>query len=253
MSGHNTNKATGANRISHAYIAPPEAVDDLAMAALCSSNGNDVPCKSCKNCDKAARGIHPDIITVSKSKDKQEFTVDLVRNIKNSIFIAPNEAPRKVYIIRDADTMNTSAQNAFLQMLEEPPIHAVFILETLNPSALLPTVRSRCVGLRAAAGSPVPDSEASPEIVKLAADFAGALGDNMRLTQLMFELDKLDKTELNDFIALARISLSDKLRDSSKRQRAVIANDLLTDASEMLDFNINTGHISGMLCASLMS
>ena len=60
----------------------------------------------------------------------------------------PNEAAKKVYIIDDADTMNASAQNAMLKLLEEPPDSAAFILCAANPELLLVTVRSRCVLLR---------------------------------------------------------------------------------------------------------
>ena len=67
-----------------------------------------------------------------------------VRALRADAYIRPNEAERKVYILENAQTMNASAQNAMLKLLEEGPAYAAFLLLTDNAAALLPTVRSRC-------------------------------------------------------------------------------------------------------------
>lgn len=147
-------------RLSHAYIAasPNEAARSdeamtLAAALMCESDGEARPCGHCAACRKTFAGIHPDIITVSPGLDSQgrkrrEMLVDTVRSIAAGAVVVPNEGRRKVYIIEDADTMNTQAQNALLKLLEEPPESVAFILCAANPALLLPTVRSRCELIR---------------------------------------------------------------------------------------------------------
>jgi len=145
------------SRLSHAYITDESLANHIAMAVVCSARDAARPCKQCSHCDKASRSIHPDIIIIDKDRikelDKETgrekvkpiVSVDIVRWLKRDVYVVPNDSMHKAYIVKDADTMNTSAQNAFLQMLEEPPKHAVFIICTDNPAALLQTVRSRCV------------------------------------------------------------------------------------------------------------
>ena len=101
-----------------------------------------MPCLSCAGCRKAEGGIHPDIVRVGD--DGKDISVAQVRALRADAYIRPNEAERKVYILENAQTMNASAQNAMLKLLEEGPAYAAFLLLTDNAAALLPTVRSRC-------------------------------------------------------------------------------------------------------------
>lgn len=116
----------------------------LSAAAVCT--GDHAPCGECEGCRKAEGEIHPDIEAVERQG--AELVVAQIRAVRGSVYSPPNEAPRRVVIINEAETMNLSAQNAFLNILEEPPTDVLFILLTENENALLPTVRSRCVRLR---------------------------------------------------------------------------------------------------------
>ncbi len=96
------------------------------------------------NCGKdelIVKGIHPDVITIEE--EKGIISVERIREIKADALILPNEAERKVYIIRDAQNMTVQAQNAFLKLLEEPPKHVAFILTADNRAKLLETILSR--------------------------------------------------------------------------------------------------------------
>ncbi|MDR2571027.1 MAG: DNA polymerase III subunit delta, partial [Oscillospiraceae bacterium] len=128
-----------AARLSHAYITESSFADTLAMTVVCGNRDGERPCKNCTHCKKAKRHIHPDIIVIGKLEEKLIVTVDQIREVKKDVYILPNEAVQKAYIINDADSMNINAQNALLQILEEPPKHDVFILCSENPAALLPT------------------------------------------------------------------------------------------------------------------
>jgi DNA polymerase-3 subunit delta' len=89
-------------------------------------------------------GAHPDVITVEDPEHKA-VPVKLVRQVRDEMFIRPNEADRKIYIF--PQELATEGQNALLKILEEPPGYGVFMLLTDNPERLLPTVRSRCTEL----------------------------------------------------------------------------------------------------------
>ena len=147
--------------LSHAYILSGPAGSGkhtlaglLARALVCSGKG-EAPCGACPDCRKAAAGIHPDVITIGE--EGKDINVAMVRALRSDAYIRPNEAPRKVYLLPNAHTMNQSAQNAMLKLLEEGPAYAVFLLLAENGGGLLQTVRSRCEELDLV---PVPPAEA---------------------------------------------------------------------------------------------
>lgn len=155
------------SRLPHAIIISGEAglgkhtlAKYIAKSAVCT--GDKKPCGVCHGCETSEKGLHPDITFVTREKDKKEISVKIIRDVRSEAFVVPHEAPKKVFIIEEAERMNTSAQNALLKVLEEPPEYVVFILLCSVRSALLPTVLSRCINLSL---SPALGEEAE-EVVK---------------------------------------------------------------------------------------
>lgn len=137
------------NRLPHACVLESGTAEermalarDLAKALVCKS-GVGRPCNNCDACRKADSGNHPDILTVGPENGRKTISVETVRNMRDSAYVLPNEADRKVYIIDPADTMQDYAQNALLKILEEPPAYATFLLLCTTKASLLPTVLSR--------------------------------------------------------------------------------------------------------------
>lgn len=123
------------SRIDFAYF--------LSAGFLCESE-NRIPCGECRDCLKCFGKYHPDVSIFEREKDRKEFSVKIVRdNIKPSVFIKPGEAGGRVCIIKDAETMNVNAQNAFLKILEEPPKNVMFVLCCDIAGSMLETIRSR--------------------------------------------------------------------------------------------------------------
>lgn len=114
----------------------------LAAAILC--RGEDRPCMKCRSCKKADAGIHPDIILVDPDKwEKHKYNMKQLRELINDFDTAPNESEKKIYIFKDAGTMNPNCQNALLKTLEEPKDHLSFILDCDSRLDLIGTIISR--------------------------------------------------------------------------------------------------------------
>ncbi|MBR1779598.1 MAG: DNA polymerase III subunit [Clostridia bacterium] len=114
----------------------------LSKLFLCS-RFEDTFCDKCSNCNKIEKDIHPDVIYPETTGTLNTYAVDTVRKVRKEAFILPNEAAFKIYIFKDADNMNASAQNSLLKIIEEPPAHVIFIFTCKNRSSFLPTILSR--------------------------------------------------------------------------------------------------------------
>lgn len=137
------------NRMSHFYlISGPAGSGKKTLARLLSAallcKGTHKPCLQCAACRKAVANTHPDIITVTDEEHKT-VAVKIVRQVRDDMFIKPNEGERKIYVF--PQELGIEGQNALLKVLEEPPEYGVAILLTDNPEKILTTVRSRCTEL----------------------------------------------------------------------------------------------------------
>lgn len=103
-----------------------------------------LPCLSCTSCVHAAQGSHPDILEIDAAS---HTGVDHVRTIIDAAGLLPVLGKKRVYIIDEAHMLSKAAFNAFLKILEEPPVGVLFIMATTELSKILETVRSRSLQL----------------------------------------------------------------------------------------------------------
>ena len=144
--------------VSHAYIiegpfgsGKHTLAHEIATALSCENRekkGIALPCGICPTCRKIAAGNSPDVITVSREEDKATMGIDVIRALREDVPLYPNDLDVKIYIIEDAHTMTTQAQNALLLTLEEPPPFVMFLLLAERAELLLETIRSRAPILR---------------------------------------------------------------------------------------------------------
>lgn len=88
--------------------------------------------------------ICPDYKYIEKLEDKKDIVIEQIRKeIIDDVYIAPIASEHKVYIVNDAECLNTAAQNSLLKTLEEPPKYIVIILVCSNINKILPTIKSR--------------------------------------------------------------------------------------------------------------
>lgn len=146
-------QALSANRFPHAVLieggSPEERLslaNRIANALVCADE-ETIPCGDCHHCMKAQKGMHPDITIyeprTEKGRKEPAFSVDYVREIRDTAFVIPNEAERKIAILAEAQKMNEQGQNAFLKILEEPPRYAVFIILCPSKNVFIETILSR--------------------------------------------------------------------------------------------------------------
>ena len=250
--------------LSHAYIIYSPNEDEafneakrLAAAMICES-GTGRACMTCKHCSKVMRDIHPDVTVVERllndeGKKKRDLAVDQIRQIVADALILPNEAEKKVYIIKEGSYMNTEAQNAFLKILEEPPKFVSFIIIAQNTGSLLETVRSRCASISLAADA----GEPSAEMREIAEKFIAvcAKGDSIALLSLCNRCSEMKNAEADEFALAVKALLTDmlcaRLPDLKMQRREMMhLIGLMDKMREYLRFNVNAKHIFGMLSVS---
>ena len=251
----------GGAKLAHAYIAASmnantraELGRTLAAAMLCEDDAApQKPCGHCRACRKTLLGIHPDVITVAPGLDSQgrkrrEMTVDQVRAVAATAAVMPNEGRRKAYVIEDADTMNTQAQNALLKLLEEPPESVAFILCAANPALLLPTVRSRCELIRINSDAAEGDEAAADARALLARLAAKSPPD---LLAWCCENEGMDSRRCAAMLRAAREVLADVLRGtggvSIPRADCAYLDALLARCCEYLRLNVGVRSVMGLI------
>ncbi|MCF0178237.1 MAG: DNA polymerase III subunit gamma/tau, partial [Bacteroidales bacterium] len=137
------------SQLAHAYLfCGPRGVGKTSTARIfaktinCSNPGPDMePCGECESCKSFAEGRSYCIHELDAASNN---SVDDIRNLTEQVRIPPQYGKYSVYIIDEVHMLSSSAFNAFLKTLEEPPAHAIFILATTEKNKILPTILSRC-------------------------------------------------------------------------------------------------------------
>jgi len=137
------------DRISHAQIfSGPRGTGKTSTARVLAKAVNCLaedpaarPCNQCPNCQSVNKGEFLDLIEIDAASNT---SVDDVRELRDKINFSPNVGRFKVYVIDEVHMLSTSAFNALLKTLEEPPAHAIFILATTEIHRIPITVISRC-------------------------------------------------------------------------------------------------------------
>ena len=135
-------------RLAHAYLfcgprgtGKTSAARLLAKAINCANPHDGEPCNECVSCLEISAGHSPDVIEIDAASNTG---VDNIRDLRENVNLLGSGGRYKVYIIDEVHMLSTSAFNALLKTLEEPPPHVIFVLATTEAHKVLPTVVSRC-------------------------------------------------------------------------------------------------------------
>ena len=136
------------NKLSHAYLfcgsrgtGKTSCAKILAKAVNCENSVDGNPCNECRACRSIDSAIATDVIEMDAASNNG---IGDVRDIQDDIAFTPAEMKYRVYIIDEVHMMSSSAFNALLKTLEEPPSYVIFILATTEYNKLPTTIVSRC-------------------------------------------------------------------------------------------------------------
>lgn len=135
-------------RLSHAYLfigtrgtGKTTCAKILAKAVNCQHPENGNPCNKCSSCLGIDDGSIMDVVELDAASNNG---VDNVRALRDEAVFSPVSVKKRVYIIDEVHMLSTSAFNALLKILEEPPEHLLFILATTELHKVPATILSRC-------------------------------------------------------------------------------------------------------------
>src|SRR3954452_17075607 len=136
-------------RLHHAYlftgtrgVGKTTLARILAKCLNCETGVTPEPCGKCSACVEVDAGRFVDLLEVDAATNTK---VDEMRQLLETAQYAPSKGRYKVYVIDEVHMLSTSAFNALLKTLEEPPAHLKFILATTDPQKIPVTVLSRCL------------------------------------------------------------------------------------------------------------
>src|SRR5205085_5125007 len=140
--------AIESNRVAHAYlftgargVGKTSTARILAKALNCTKGPTGTPCDECDICKAIASGDDIDVLEIDGASNNK---VDEIRELRSNVQYRPSRSRYKIYIIDEVHMLSTSAFNALLKTLEEPPAHVKFIFATTEAQKIPITILSRC-------------------------------------------------------------------------------------------------------------
>jgi DNA polymerase-3 subunit delta' len=239
--------------LSHGYLfygpdglGKTEIADYFIKTIYCASRAS-LPCGSCIHCRQISKGIHPDVIYLTKAPDKKNISVEQVRETRSKIYRGTFLNSHKIILISEAETLSLAASNALLKILEEPTQKTIFIFLAPSLQNIPATILSR---LQLIKFMPVPTEQLEAYLVQQglgkaeAYELAHLAGGFPGRILPLFNHPKLLTEYKNKFLELlesisddlsSRFALVEKLAAQTNSQSAKIeSRQFLQDLNSLL-------------------
>ncbi|MEK7864599.1 MAG: DNA polymerase III subunit gamma/tau, partial [Nitrospirota bacterium] len=245
-------------KIAHAYIfSGPRGVGKtstariLAKALNCENGPTPLPCGACASCTAVKEGTSIDVLEIDGASNN---SVDDIRDLREGVKYTPLGGRYKIYIIDEAHMLSTSAFNALLKTLEEPPPHAIFVLATTAPRKIPATIFSRCQHLpfrrisaqkikervrHIASSEDIKISDSAIEMVARAAD--GSMRDSLTiLDQVTAFSSEIDADGVKDLLGIADIGVLSEISmaviDGDREKIISVISELVDKGTDLKSF-----------------
>ena len=250
-------------KISHAFLfTGPRGTGKTSTARILAKSLNCVngptikPCGECESCRDIINSVPIDVIEIDAASNR---SVEDAQNILEKIQYAPIHGKYKIYIIDEVHMLSTTAFNALLKTLEEPPQNVIFILATTEVHKVLDTIKSRCqrYDFRRITTEDIvkrlryiADCEkikiSDDALLTIAKNSAGGMRDSISLLDQLSLLGMTDEISPDDVnMILGRLSfdllnkLSNAIISSSPNEAVKILNDIYNSGNEPLQILTN--------------
>ncbi|RJQ39034.1 MAG: DNA polymerase III subunit gamma/tau [Nitrospiraceae bacterium] len=245
-------------KIAHAYIfSGPRGVGKTSTARIlakslnCENGPTPSPCGACPSCTAVKDGTSIDVLEIDGASNN---SVDDIRDLREGVKYTPLGGRYKIYIIDEAHMLSTSAFNALLKTLEEPPPHAIFVLATTAPRKIPATIFSRCQHLpfrrisaqkikerlrHIASSEDIKISDSAIEMVARAAD--GSMRDSLTiLDQVTAFSSEIDADGVKDLLGIADIGvlaeISAAVIDGNREKIISVISELIDKGTDLKSF-----------------
>lgn len=262
----------GAKELPHAFLftgpkglGKTSAARILAKAINCENKKGIEPCNKCDACTSITNGSNIDVLEIDAASNRG---IDEIRDLREKIKFSPASLQKKVYIIDEVHMLTTDAFNALLKTLEEPPLHALFILCTTEEDKVPGTIKSRTFHVefkkpkkeelvrslaRIIEGEKIDVDKDVPDIIYKLSE--GSFRDGAKiLEELSFTGGKITKEDLESKFKTGSIDNHvAKLLEALSRKDVREALDIINNLSEKgADFKYVTEKIAEVLHKSLL-
>lgn len=220
------------NKVSHAYIfSGPRGVGKtttariLSKALNCDKGPTTEPCGICLSCKSVSDGTSSDVIEIDGASNTG---VENIRDLRERVKYAPSFGQYKIYIIDEVHMLSTSAFNALLKTLEEPPSHVIFVLATTEPRKIPATVLSRCqhLAFKRISHNKIKErlefianteglniTSSAIELIARAAD--GSMRDSLTiLDQILSFSDEITESDVKDLLGVTDVEILSEILSS---------------------------------------
>lgn len=243
------------DQLPHAYLfSGPKGTGKTSTARIIAKLFNCTkpdkqkgPCGKCDECQAISEGRELDVIEMDAASNRG---IDEIRSLRDSIALAPSSGGYKIFIIDEVHMLTTEAFNALLKTLEEPPVHAVFVLATTDPQKIPATILSRCLHINFARAKNEDLTRALKRIVKtekieidekaltsIVANADGSFRDAVKmLEQVSFHEGMISQEVAEEMLALSRSSRRDAFLE---HLRSKALKDTLGDIREMSESGVD--------------
>lgn len=243
------------NQLPHAFLfSGPKGTGKTSTARIIAKLFNCTkpdkqggPCGKCDECRAIAEGRELDVIEMDAASNRG---IDEIRSLRDSIALAPSGGGYKIFIIDEVHMLTTEAFNALLKTLEEPPVHAVFVLATTDPQKIPATILSRCLHVNFARAKNEDLTRALKRIVhtekieidenaldSIVTNADGSFRDAVKmLEQVSFHKGVISQEVAEEMLALSRSSRRDTFL---VHLRAKALRDALSDIRELSESGVD--------------